>query len=276
MTDSAPNKTTPLINTLPEFTSDVYVNIAPSELVTFAVYALQDNGHYSAIEEIVSACFRLFPHRFSLKNYFYWPDSALTLSFLTEAKNKGDLKGNPIEGFAVKVQGRQTVKRVAKVLKVTLPVPEKKITTPTPEIAQAEPVHPTQLVAEKKVEVLQTAQPEAPVKKKVVVTQEKPTAKSLAKKLSVKVKKKPGKPLAKKAPAKKHAASSKEKKPAVPAAKVKAVKKKPAVKEQTVKPRKQSSTKQAAVVKVKAKSLPNLPKVFKILSTIAFSKSLSE
>ncbi len=258
MTDSAPNKTTPLINTLPEFTSDVYVNIAPSELVTFAVYALQDNGHYSAIEEIVSACFRLFPHRFSLKNYFYWPDSALTLSFLTEAKNKGDLKGNPIEGFAVKVQGRQTVKRVAKVLKVTLPVPEKKITTPTPEIAQAEPVYPTQLVAEKKVEVLQTTQPESPVKKKGVVAQKKPTAKSLAKKLSVKVKKKPGKPLAKKAPAKKHAASSKEKKPAVPAAKVKAVKKKPAVKEQTVKPRKQSSTKQAAVVKVKAKSLPKL------------------
>ena len=258
MIDSAPNKTTPLINTLPEFTSDVYVNIAPSELVTFAVYALQDNGHYSAIEEIVSACFRLFPHRFSLKNYFYWPDSALTLSFLTEAKNKGDLKGNPIEGFAVKVQGRQTVKRVAKVLKVTLPVPEKKITTPTPEIAQAEPVYPTQLVAEKKVEVLQTTQPESPVKKKGVVAQKKPTAKSLAKKLSVKVKKKPGKPLAKKAPAKKHAASSKEKKPAVPAAKVKAVKKKPAVKEQTVKPRKQSSTKQAAVVKVKAKSLPKL------------------
>ena len=258
MTDSAPNKTTPLINTLPEFTSDVYVNIAPSELVTFAVYALQDNGHYSAIEEIVSACFRLFPHRFSLKNYFYWPDSALTLSFLTEAKNKGDLKGNPIEGFAVKVQGRQTVKRVAKVLKVTLPVPEKKITTPTPEIAQAEPGYPTQLVAEKKVEVLQTTQPESPVKKKGVVAQKKPTAKSLAKKLSVKVKKKPAKPLAKKVPAKKHAVSSKEKKTAVPAAKVKAVKKKPAVKEQTVKPRKQSSTKQAAVVKVKAKSLPKL------------------
>jgi hypothetical protein len=219
MTDSAPNKATPLINMLPEFTSEMYANIAPSELVTFAVYMLQDDGHYSATEEIVSACFRLFPHRFSLKNYFYWPDSATTLSFLNEAKTKGDLKGNPTEGFAVKVQGRQTVKRVAKILGVTLPTPEKKVQaqTPAPEIKQVEPVLTAEPEAEKKEETPQETKPispllsEKPVKKKVFAPQKKKPAK---------------KPLVKKAAAKKQAVVSEKKKPVAPVVKQKAVKKK--------------------------------------------------
>lgn len=137
------------LTALPEFKLDAYTNVPPSELVVFAVHALQNDGYYAATEEIVSACFRLFPHRFSLKNYFYWPDSALIMSFLHEAKEKGDLKGKLADGFAVKVQGRQTVKRVAKVLGVVLPAPEKKKRKPAPTLVI------------KKVEAIQAAKPKA-------------------------------------------------------------------------------------------------------------------
>ena len=217
MADSALTKTVPLINTLPDFTSDVYANIAPDELVVFAVYALQDDGHYSAMEEIVSACFRLFPHRFSLKNYFYWPDSATTLSFLNKAKSKGNLKGNLANGFAVKVQGRQTVKRVAKVLGITLPAPEKKVKPiPAPEIKPAQPE------VEKKAEVQEEA--EKPIQP---VLNELPAKAPKKKKPARKVKEnKSAKPVTKKAPEKKRVVASKEKKP---------VKKKAAV-SQPVKP----------------------------------------
>ena len=255
MTDSAPNKATPLINTLPEFTSEMYANIAPSELVTFAVYMLQDDGHYSATEEIVSACFRLFPHRFSLKNYFYWPDSATTLAFLNEAKTKGDLKGNPTEGFAVKVQGRQTVKRVAKVLGVTLPAPEKK--APAPEIKQVEPVLTAEPEAEKKEETPQETKPispllsEKPVKKKVFAPQKKkPAKKPLVKKQPVKAEKKSVTPLAKKAAAKKQAVVSEKKKPVAPVVKQKAVKKKAVILKE-LKPVKPLAKKQVIVEKKK-------------------------
>lgn len=257
MADSASTKTTPLIHSMPEFTSDVYATIHPSELVVFAVYTLQDDGHYSAIEEIVSACFRLFPHRFSLKNYFYWPDSALITSYLIEAKRKGDLKGDTAEGFAVKVQGRQTIKRVAKILGVTLPAPEKKTKKPVSalEIKNIEPAKPAEIKVEvvEDIKATQAAPSEKPTKKKVV---EKQLAKSSAKK----------------APAKKQATAPKKKKSTAPVkAKVSAKKKVltvskekksatvPVKKKTSTQPKKKISAKQAKPVKrtpAQEKSLP--------------------
>ncbi len=217
MADSTSPNNTPTINSLPEFTSDVYANITPAELAVFAVYTLTSDGHFAAIEEIVSACFRLFPHRFSLKNYFYWPDSAQIVLYLNEAKEKGDLKGKSADGFAVKVQGRQTVKRVAKILGVILPVPEKKIQKPAPaKEVKAEPVPPAQPEAEKKVKAPRATKPvlkKKPAKKKVIAPQ----------------KAKPANPVTKKVPAKKQAVVSRKEKSAAPVAIQKPVKKKTVV-----------------------------------------------
>ncbi len=214
MADSASTKTTSLITSLPEFTLDVYTNIPSAELVVFTVYSLQSDGLPVATEEIVSACFRLFPHRFSLKNYFYWPDSALIASFLHEAKEKGDLKGKPADGFAVKVQGRQTVKRVAKALGVTLPAPE---------IKKVEPIQPAKPKAKKKAAVPQEKKSPTPAvkKKKAVIPQEKKPVQPLVKEILVKkqtaasVKKKlaaPAKKKAKDLPGKKSAVTAPAKK----------------------------------------------------------------
>lgn len=258
MADSTSNKTTPLIHSIPEFTSDVYATIHPSELVVFAVYTLQDDGHYSAIEEIVSACFRLFPHRFSLKNYFYWPDSALITSYLHEAKRKGDLKGDTAEGFAVKVQGRQTVKQVAKILGVTLPAPEKKAKKPVsaPEIKNIEPAKPAEIKAEvvEEIKATQAAPSEKPAKKKV---EEKQLAK----------------PSAQKAPAKKQAAAPKGQKSAAPVKKKVSAKRKaltvskekksttaPVKKKASTQPKKKISAKQAKPVKRVPSPTKPLPK----------------
>ncbi|MBL8103063.1 MAG: hypothetical protein JNM02_11065 [Anaerolineales bacterium] len=156
MTFKAFPETKAIINSLPEFKLDMYTNAAASELVVFAVYAVQKDGLYAATEEIVSTCFKLFPHRFSLKNYFYWPDSALVMSSLNEAKVQGDLKGNPTDGFAVKVQGRQTVKQVAKILGITLPAPQKKMKKPAP--TQEKKVMPVKAKAGKKA-VVKPAEP---------------------------------------------------------------------------------------------------------------------
>lgn len=190
MADSLPTQKTPIVNTLPEFSLNVYANITPPDLAVFAVHALQDDGHYAATEEIVSACFRLFPHLFSLKNYFFWPDSALVLLSLNEAKEKGDLKGQPVGGFAVKVQGRRTVKRVAKVLGVVLPVPEKKKIKPdpTPATKKVESIKPAQPRAKKKAVVPQEKKPTAPVKKKEAASQQKKSAAPVVKETPAKKK----------------------------------------------------------------------------------------
>lgn len=108
-----------------EFNKDAYASIPSGELVVFAVQVLQADGSPAATEDIVSICFRFFPHSFALKNYFYWPDSALVTRRLYDAKEKGLLKGNAADGFEVKVPGRQAAKQVAKALKVVFPAPPK-------------------------------------------------------------------------------------------------------------------------------------------------------
>lgn len=122
-----------------EFKLDVYASIPAGELVVFAVQVLQADVVPVAVEEVVSTCFRFFPHSFALKNYFYWPDSALVSRRLHDAKEKGLLKGNPSDGFETKVQGRQVARHVAKTLGVLLPVPPK-VEAPVPPVEKKEEV----------------------------------------------------------------------------------------------------------------------------------------
>ncbi len=123
MTSNAPAETQPLQKHFSEFKLDQYADIPPHELVVFAVLILQGEGVTATMEEIVSNCFRLFPHRFSLANYFFWPDSALVARYLDEAKEY--IKGNPADGVELKVKGKQVGRRVAKALGVSLPEPVK-------------------------------------------------------------------------------------------------------------------------------------------------------
>lgn len=167
----------------PEFRLEAYASISPSELVVFAVQLLQADELTASVEDVVSICFRLFPHSFSLKNYFYWPDSALVMRRLHDAKDRGYLKGNAVDGFAAKVKGKQIAKRVAKVLGVSLPVPQK-VEVPIPLVeTKVEPEAPIK-VEEVEKPVIQPVEVPAPL-----VEKKKPSAKKLVKTSSPKEKK---------------------------------------------------------------------------------------
>jgi hypothetical protein len=135
-----------------EFKRDAYASIPSGELVVFAVQVLQADGSPALTEDIVSICFRFFPHSFALKNYFYWPDSALVTRRLHDAKEKGLLKGSAAEGFEAKGPGRHAAKHVAKALGVTFPAPPRVEAPATPP-------------AEKKEEEKKDAGPSTPVVK---------------------------------------------------------------------------------------------------------------
>lgn len=131
-------ETTPPKRILSEFKADLYANIPQVELVLLAIQLLHQDELPTTSEEIVSICFRLFPQSFSLKNYFYWPDSALVARRLQDARERGYIKGTSAEGYALKVKGKQAAKRTAKSLGIELPKP-KKVEAPQPQV-EVEPV----------------------------------------------------------------------------------------------------------------------------------------
>ncbi len=260
-----------------EFKLDAYASIPAGELVVFAVQVLQADAAPVAVEEVVSTCFRLFPHSFALKNYFYWPDSALVTRRLHDAKEKGLLKGNPSDGYETKLQGKQIARHVAKTLGVSLPVPPK-AEAPIPPVLETPKVEE---VVEKKVEEKKEVAPSAPVvkavkkqeirkkedKKKPAKTaiEKKQAKKTASKKQAVKTKKEVVTPVKKKStPKPKVQPKTAPKKTVKPAEKTKAqVKQKPskptlkpkttAVKKPVVKVEKKEKRKKKDVVKAAPK-----------------------
>ena len=175
----------PIGKSLPNIGQETYASIPTEELVVFAVQFLHADGVPATTEEVVSACFKLFPHRFSLKNYFYWPDSAQVTSHLNRAKEKGYIKETPADGFKVKVVGRPVAKQVAKTLGLPMPMPPK---VEKPKPAEAEPAkpqvkEPSLSAEEKSIAVVEKKKPakkkKAAVKKKVA----KPAKKSVRKRV---------------------------------------------------------------------------------------------
>ncbi|MBL8099643.1 MAG: hypothetical protein JNK81_10700 [Anaerolineales bacterium] len=104
------------IKKLPKFELDVYSQLSLSDLVVFALSYLEEKEVDATTEEIISICFRLFPNRFGLKNYPRWPDSALVIRRLNDAREKKLVKGNPNDGFALTFKGKQVAKRISKAL----------------------------------------------------------------------------------------------------------------------------------------------------------------
>lgn len=116
---------------LPKIEANIYSIIPLQELVVFAIHYLQGQAVAVTVEEVVSICFRLFPQSFSLKNYPRWPDSALVIRRLNDAREKGFVKGNPHDGFALKYLGQKLAERTAKALGLIRSAPVVKKTTPS-------------------------------------------------------------------------------------------------------------------------------------------------
>ncbi len=128
---SAPSGTPKLKKkNLPKMEAELYSKTTLNEQVVFAIHFLEQYGVAVTVEEVVSTCFRLFPQSFSLKHYTRWPDSALVIRRLNDAREKGFVKGTPQEGFALKYAGSKLAERTAITLGLVKQTPVKKKVQP--------------------------------------------------------------------------------------------------------------------------------------------------
>ena len=122
----------------PKFDPDTYTKITLNDLVIYAIYYLDRQGSEITSEDIISACFVLFPKRFSLRKYPQWPDSGMVSRRWSDCKGRGYLRGNATKGFKLTAKGSRRAAKVekslGKVLKSARPAPKPgKKASPPPE-----------------------------------------------------------------------------------------------------------------------------------------------
>lgn len=100
----------------PRFDPDIYSKKTLNDLVVYAVYYLHKQGSEITAEDIVSACFVLFPKRFSLQKYPQWPDSAIVSRRWSDAKSRRFMTGNAVKGFKITATGIRQARKIEKSL----------------------------------------------------------------------------------------------------------------------------------------------------------------
>lgn len=109
----------------PNFHPEKYANIASNHLVVYAIYSLYKDGDEISAEDIISACFMLFPKKFSLRTYPQWPDSALVGRRLHDCEKNGWLTARIDTGFKLTALGNKLAEKIARELGVEIPKKEK-------------------------------------------------------------------------------------------------------------------------------------------------------
>jgi hypothetical protein len=99
----------------PTFDPKSYSKITLNDLVVYSTYYLHKQGSGITSEDIVSACFVLFPKRFSLKRYPHWPDSAVVSRRWSDCRGKGYLRG-AVNGFKITARGIRHAEKIEKSL----------------------------------------------------------------------------------------------------------------------------------------------------------------
>lgn len=127
----------------PRFDPTHYTKVVLNDLVVYSVYYLHRQGLATDSEDIVSACFTLFPQRFSLKKYPQFPDSGIVSRRWGECKRKGYLRGNAVKGFQITARGIKRAEKVEKWLGTPLkPVRVAKPKAEESVVPGTEAVHP--------------------------------------------------------------------------------------------------------------------------------------
>jgi hypothetical protein len=111
----------------PTFDPEIYISIASHQLIVYSIYYLHQTETEITPEDIISACFWLFPKKFSLKKYTQWPDSAMINRRWHDSRSKGYLAGS---GIKLTAKGSSLAKRVAGMLGAKIPP---KIKPPKPK-----------------------------------------------------------------------------------------------------------------------------------------------
>jgi len=135
----------------PRFDPDNYTKVILNDLVVYSVYYLNKQGSEITSEDIVSACYVLFPKRFSMRKYPQYPDSGIVSRRWSDCKSKGYLKGNATKGFQITARGIKRAEKVEKWLgkplkpiRVRKPTssPKGKVVEPAVPATKREAVHP--------------------------------------------------------------------------------------------------------------------------------------
>ena len=104
----------------PKFNPDIYTTIKLNHLVVYSIYYLHHHGIDITPEDIISACFTLFPKRFSLKKYSQWPDTGMVSRHWSDSRRKGYLAAKTEPGFKLTAKGSRLAEKVAKILGVAV------------------------------------------------------------------------------------------------------------------------------------------------------------
>lgn len=101
----------PLLKELKSFEKEKYDKIDLDRLVMYGVNLLEENGIDALFDDIVVLVFKLFPEKFALIRYPYYPDAKRVHDCLWHCTYKGKqwLKGNPKSGFKVTDKGKEFV-----------------------------------------------------------------------------------------------------------------------------------------------------------------------
>jgi hypothetical protein len=128
----------------PKFDPNIYTKMILNDLVVYSVYSLHKQGLDITSEDIISACFVLFPKRFSMRKYPQYPDAGIVNRRRSNCKSKGYLRGNAIKGFELTARGIKRAEKVEKSLGEPLkPVRVEKVKVVKPAVPEREAaVHP--------------------------------------------------------------------------------------------------------------------------------------
>ncbi len=122
----------------PNFDPATYSNVRLNDLVVYSMYYLHKQGSAITSEDIISACFTLFPKRFSLRKYPHWPDAGIVSRRWSDGKSKGYLRGNAVEGFELTARGLKRAEKVERLLGAPL----KPVRAAKPAVPAVEAVRP--------------------------------------------------------------------------------------------------------------------------------------
>jgi hypothetical protein len=139
----------PKTSTPPTFDPASYTRITLNDLVAYSVYYLYRQGSEITAEDMVAACFLLFPRRFGLRKHPQWPDSAIVNRHRGLCKSKGYLRGSAHAGFQITARGIKRAEKVEKSLgKLKKPILAARLKASKPAVsasaalAPAETIHP--------------------------------------------------------------------------------------------------------------------------------------
>jgi hypothetical protein len=126
----------------PKFDPEIYTKVILNDLVVYSVYYLYKQGSEITSEDIISACYVLFPKRFSMRKYPQYPDSGIVSRRWSDCKSKGYLKGNATKGFEITARGIKRAEKVEKSLGTPLKLGRVKKAASPPKGKAVEPAVP--------------------------------------------------------------------------------------------------------------------------------------